>query len=401
MKKLLSLSVLALAALGLASCGGGSTPSSGNSASDNSSSTETIAPTLVGAYLSPSELGYANMRPSYNYYLTTFTQQYLEVYSDNTYKLAVSSSIFSALILPETGNEAQGNERDNYLTYYYGAYTTEEDDLDEDTVYYHLSEPSRIVSAYDAAYYFDTDNWTDTMKTKTADTTYEYDAETGQQTETGSVEYETGADYLAAKKYSAVKVTTSTSQASLTYVDLFDDERTADSSAPETKTTNLDTNIKSMYLSPAQLSYSNARPSYNIYVAKFAFQALTVFTDSSYNLTDMSMSFSALVLPETGNEIQGNERDNYLQNYSGTCTSSVDELDEDIVYYELSEPTRVYGAVDSSYYYDTDNWNDTMSENVGFTTGAECLSAKKFSATQATTAEATSALTYITLAATV
>ena len=32
-------------------------------------------PKATGVYLSPAQLSYVNMRPKYNYYMTTFTQQ--------------------------------------------------------------------------------------------------------------------------------------------------------------------------------------------------------------------------------------------------------------------------------------------------------------------------------------
>ena len=49
----------------------------------------------TGIYLSPAQLNYTNMRPQYNYYLTTFTQQELTLMDDNTFCLIISSSCFS------------------------------------------------------------------------------------------------------------------------------------------------------------------------------------------------------------------------------------------------------------------------------------------------------------------
>ena len=43
------------------------------------------------------------MRPQYNYYLTTFTQQEITLMDNNTYCLVLSSSTFSALELAESG----------------------------------------------------------------------------------------------------------------------------------------------------------------------------------------------------------------------------------------------------------------------------------------------------------
>ena len=54
---------------------------------------------VTGVYLSPANLSYQNMRPQYNYYLTTFTQQEITLMDNNTYCLVLSSSTFSPLSL--------------------------------------------------------------------------------------------------------------------------------------------------------------------------------------------------------------------------------------------------------------------------------------------------------------
>ena len=133
MNKFLRLTLVSLSSIALVGCGG---TTSGNTSAEGAS-TQTSAevvdtPTLTGSYLSPAQLGYSNMRPTYNYYLTTFAFQNLETYSDNTYCLTLSSSTFSAVILPEEGNDATGNERNNSLVKYYGAFTSTVDDLDDD-----------------------------------------------------------------------------------------------------------------------------------------------------------------------------------------------------------------------------------------------------------------------------
>ena len=84
MKKHMKLATLFLTmamALSLASCSGGG---GGSSAGGK----------VTGVYLSPANLSYQNMRPQYNYYLTTFTQQEITLMDDNTYCLVVSASTF-------------------------------------------------------------------------------------------------------------------------------------------------------------------------------------------------------------------------------------------------------------------------------------------------------------------
>ena len=150
MKKFMSIILAAaLIVCVLAGCGGDGGSSSGGK--------------VTGIYLSPAQLSYVNMRPQYNYYMTTFTQQELTLMDDNTYCLIVSSSMFSALELAESTNDAKGNERTNYITKLYGTYTSKVNDLDDDLLDVTLSNPTRVVKSYDQTYWLDTDNWSDAM----------------------------------------------------------------------------------------------------------------------------------------------------------------------------------------------------------------------------------------------
>ena len=148
-KRLTALALAALMVLSLAACGGNGGGSGGGK--------------VTGVYHSPAQLGYSNMRPQYNYYLTTFDQQEITLMDDNTYCLILSSACFSALELAESTNDAKGNERTNYITKFYGTYTSQVNDLDEDLLDVTLSTPTRVVSSYDQTYWLDTDNWNDDM----------------------------------------------------------------------------------------------------------------------------------------------------------------------------------------------------------------------------------------------
>ena len=148
-KRLTALALAALMVLSLAAGGGKGGGSGGGK--------------VTGVYLSPAQLGYSNMRPQYNYYLTTFDQQEITLMDDNTYCLILSSACFSALELAESTNDAKGNERTNYITKFYGTYTSQVNDLDEDLLDVTLSTPTRVVSSYDQTYWLDTDNWNDDM----------------------------------------------------------------------------------------------------------------------------------------------------------------------------------------------------------------------------------------------
>ncbi len=149
--KLVTLFLAAAMALSLTACGGGG---GGSSAA---------AGKVTGIYLSPANLSYQNMRPQYNYYLTTFAQQEITLMDNNTYCLVVSTSTFSALELAESTSDAKGNERENSITKFYGTYTSQVNDLDEDLLDVTLAAPTRVVRSFDQLYWADTDNWTDAM----------------------------------------------------------------------------------------------------------------------------------------------------------------------------------------------------------------------------------------------
>ena len=144
--KLVTLFLAAAMALSLAAC------SSGKAAGK-----------ITGIYLSPAQLSYTNMRPEYNYYLTTFTQQEITLMDDNTYCLEVSAATFSALELSESTSDAKGNERENSITKFYGTYTSQVNDLDEDLLDVTLAAPTRVVRSFDQLYWADTDNWSEAM----------------------------------------------------------------------------------------------------------------------------------------------------------------------------------------------------------------------------------------------
>ena len=144
-KKLVTLFLTAAMALSLAACGG---------KADGK---------ITGIYLSPAQLSYTNMRPEYNYYLTTFTQQEITLMDDNTYCLEVSAATLSALELSESTSDAKGNERENSITKFYGTYTSQVNDLDEHLLDVTLAAPTRVVRSFDQLYWADTDNWNDAM----------------------------------------------------------------------------------------------------------------------------------------------------------------------------------------------------------------------------------------------
>ncbi len=202
MKKLLSIILaVAMVAVLLAGCGG-------SAASGNAKT--------VGVYLSPAELSYSNMRPQYNYYLTTFTQQEITLLDDNTYVAIVSASTFSALELAESTNDAKGNERTNSIVKYYGTYTSQVNDLDEDLLDVVLSAPTRVVESYDQTYWLDTDNWNDDMGKKVV-------PPTGVDQNTGAAIYDpdaqpwTAAQFLESLSFTGASIQVNQKTASFDY----------------------------------------------------------------------------------------------------------------------------------------------------------------------------------------
>ncbi len=204
MKKLVKLAALILSValmLSLAACGGGSSAKT------------------TGVFLSPSKLTYSNMRPQYNYYTTTFTHQEITLMDDNTYCLIVSASMFSAIELSESTNDAKGNERTNSITKYYGTYTSKVNDLDEDLTDVTLSAPTRVVKSYDQNYWLDTANWNDTMGKAVVPA--EHDPNTGAAIPNPDAQPWTAEQYLESVAFPETQVQVNTKTASFDFTDAF------------------------------------------------------------------------------------------------------------------------------------------------------------------------------------
>lgn len=205
MKKITKLAAIVLAlalVLALSACGGGSAK----------------AAKISGVYLTPTNLTYHNMRPQYNYYTTTFTQQELTLMDDNSYCLIVSSSTFSALELAESTQDAKGNERDNAITKFYGTYTSKVNDLDEDLLDVTLSKPTRVVKSVDQNYWLDTDNWTDNAAKKVIPAAG-VDPETGAPIVDENAQPWTAAQYLESVAFAETSIQVNQKSASFDFTD--------------------------------------------------------------------------------------------------------------------------------------------------------------------------------------
>jgi hypothetical protein len=189
--------------------------------------------TLLGAYSSPAHLSYVNMRPNYNYFLTTFSFETIKLYDDGTYVLDFSASTFSGIVLPETGNDATGNERENYLDTFAGTYTSATDSFDPNVLNCKFSAPTSLMQIYNQKYYVDTANWSDAMKEATKVGKGTTDTTTGQTKVDHYDYYASGAEYLngvtasdgdvlPAHNYAAFDASLDGSNASFDYVVIFE-----------------------------------------------------------------------------------------------------------------------------------------------------------------------------------
>ena len=174
---------------------------------------------VVGMYLTPAKLTYQNMRPTYNYYLTTYTHQELTLNDDGTYCLIISESTFSALELAESTNDAKGNERTNSIYKYYGNYTSQVNELDEDLLDVTLTAPTRVVATNDQSYWLDTDNWDDKMA-KVVIPPAGIDMNTGAAIADENASPWTAEQYLASKAFADVTIQANQKTASFDFVEL-------------------------------------------------------------------------------------------------------------------------------------------------------------------------------------
>lgn len=213
MKKL-NLFALLISAATLASCG------NGGGTTNCSVAPEATQAKVTNAFLTQAKMTYNNMRPQYNYYLTTFSFQELELYSDNTYKLSISSSTFTAIELPVEGNAAKGNENANSLISYMGKFSSKVDDLDDKTLIVTFEAPTRIFGTADDNGFIDTDNWTPTMKEHWSDKVMGINEEGTGTVVKSETKYDTGADYLAARTITIKSTYASTDTGIMEWVDV-------------------------------------------------------------------------------------------------------------------------------------------------------------------------------------
>ena len=173
-------------------------------------STSAVGYSITGSYMSNAHLGYMNVRPTYNYYVTTMNQQVLDLLDSTHYCFSIYSTSYSGLVLPQEGNGVQGNERANYVLSFYGTYTKTANELDDSMSDISLSAPSRVTMNYDGIYYVDSDNWDDAAKTHT-----QFTDNTTQEVK----QYASGSEYLNSFNTKATSIAVTEGTANFDYVD--------------------------------------------------------------------------------------------------------------------------------------------------------------------------------------
>ena len=399
MKKIALLPLLSV--LVLASCGGTSSDSTTNqgtssSISESASSNISNQKELQAAYISPAVMSYMNMRPTYNYYITTYSFEYLETFSDKSYTLTISSTTYSGLVLPDEGNAITGNERTNYISKYYGSFEAVTNALDEDSLDITLKVPSRVTMNYDSTYFVDSANWTETMKEATA---------TKDKDGNITASFDTGSSYLASTAFSQKEVSVSKTANSFDYFAL----RDKDEANPIVAASTGDS-LAGSYISPANLGYMNMRPSYNYYMTIMNQESLDLIDDDDYVLSIYSSNFTGVNLPSEGNNATGSDRANYVLKFFGKYTSETNSLDEDTLDVTLKVPSKVTLAYDAKYYVDSNNFDDlaktntTVKNNDGtvkteYDSGAEYLASFQVAETLISVTKPTSSFDYSSITA--
>ena len=370
-----------------------SKPTNGNSANSNVGNSQNTGKkddptdvTLTGDYISPAVLQYQNMRPSAQIYWTTFSFETIQLYSDNTYCLTLDLSCFSAVVLPDVGNDATGSARESSVTRYYGTCTQKTNELDEDTLDVSLATPTRIVRNFNSNFYVDSEN---------------FHPVTGTGAYLNKVTYETKEDFMKALAFKPVDVSVSKKAASF---DFFKTEALDEGTSISTSAVGY--SITGSYMSNASLGYTNTRPTHNYYVTIMNQQVLDLLDSTHYCFSIYSTSYSGLVLPEEGNDAQGNERANYVLSFYGTYTKTANELDDSMSDISLSAPSRVTLNYDGVYYVDSDNWDDaakthtqfkdnTTQEVKQYASGSEYLNSFNTKATSIAVTEGTANFDYV------
>jgi hypothetical protein len=259
-----------------------------------------------------------------------------------------------------------------------GTCTSKTNDLDEDTLDVTLAIPNRVIVLQDSTYLADTASWTDDMTTATA---------VKDQSGNVTTSYANGGEYLASVAFKEQVLSVSKTKASFDYT-VF---RAAEDTNPSVTATTEKGTFDNAFLSPAILTYTNMRPTYNYYMTVMDQQAITLNNDGTYEICLYSSDFSGLVLPEAGNEASGNERENFVKHFYGTYTSKTNDLDEDSLDITFAAATRAVVTYDSTYLADTANWTDAMTTatavkdqagnvTASYATGNDYLTSLKFTA---------------------
>lgn len=124
-----------------------------------------------------------------------------------------------------------------------------------------------------------------------------------------------------------------------------------------------DAKVTGSYSSQARMSYSNMRPTYNMYTTTITYQTLMTYEDGTYCFVQVTIAPSALdiVWSDVDAGAKCNPRRTYYMAYYGEYATKAVDGNSNALDIELIKPFRIISAdVDSNgnhlYAYDTDNW---------------------------------------------
>lgn len=131
--------------------------------------------------------------------------------------------------------------------------------------------------------------------------------------------------------------------------------------------------ITGYYTSNKNIYWQNMLPTYNYYFMVITEQSIETFDDMTYCYTVSAQMFSNVhygpdYYPNAENAenlATSNEQPHIITRYYGTYTEV--ETKKSSITISLGTPTRVFYAKQGGAYYDTANWTDKMSSDLGMT----------------------------------
>ncbi|SCP98433.1 hypothetical protein [Anaerobium acetethylicum] len=162
-KKVLTAVLAMTMVFGLAACG---KASAGAKTEGGTDTTKAVESELTGYYASNANVAFMSMYPGYTYKQSTFGVQTIETFSDGTYCLTSTDTVFSGALLFNDDGTHEEIPRGSINMIYDGTYTSEEE---EGIMTLTLSTPTAVMAnsslsaGSEPIGYLNTEAWTDEM----------------------------------------------------------------------------------------------------------------------------------------------------------------------------------------------------------------------------------------------